>query len=71
LLIGNDVMSLDFCMLSVLFPALVRDYMARWGMGNFSLCLLTLVPLVGPCFYVLLRSDLGGKTESFALAGSK
>jgi hypothetical protein len=64
-------MSLDFCMLSVLFPVLVRDYMARRGMGNFSLCLLTLVPLVEPCFYVLLRSDLGSVTESFALADSK
>jgi hypothetical protein len=65
------VMSLDFCMLSVLFPILVRDDMARRGMSNSSLWVLTLLPLIGPCFYVLLRSNLGAKTESFALADSK
>jgi hypothetical protein len=65
------VMSLDFWMLSVLFPILVRDDMARRGMSNSSLWVLTMVPLLGPCLYVLLRSGLGTKTESFVLAGSK
>jgi hypothetical protein len=57
-------MSLDFCLLSVLFLILVRDDMARRGMGNSSLWLLTLVLWIGPCFYVLLRSDLGSVTAS-------
>jgi hypothetical protein len=62
------VMSLDFCMLSVLFPVLVRDDMARRGMGNSSLWWLTPIPLIGPCFYVLLRSGLLTTDKTFSVA---
>jgi hypothetical protein len=52
------VMSLDFCMLSLLFPTLVRDDMARRGMDNAALFWLTAVPLLGPCVYLIVRSPL-------------
>jgi hypothetical protein len=53
------VMSLDFCMLSLLFPTLVRDDMARRGMGNSPIFWLTILPLLGPCVYLIVRSPLG------------
>jgi hypothetical protein len=53
------VMSLDFCMLSLLFPTLVRDDLARRGMDNSPLFWLTLLPLLGPCVYLIARSPLG------------
>jgi hypothetical protein len=53
------VMSLDFCMLSLLFPTLVRDDLARRGMGNSPIFWLTILPLLGPCVYLIVRSPLG------------
>jgi hypothetical protein len=53
------VMSLDFCLLSVLFPALLGDDMARRGMNNSALFwIFALIPLFGPLFYVCLRPPL-------------
>jgi hypothetical protein len=52
------VMSLDFCLLSLLFPTLVRDDMARRGMDDSPLFWLTLLPLLGPCAYLMVRSPL-------------
>jgi hypothetical protein len=52
------VMSLDFCLLSLLFPTLVRDDMARRGMDSSPLFWLTAVPLLGPCVYLIVRSPL-------------
>ncbi len=52
------VMSLDFCMLSLLFPTLVSDDMARRGMEHSPLFWLTIVPLLGPCVYLIVRSPL-------------
>jgi hypothetical protein len=53
------VMSLDFCMLCLLFSSLVRDDMARRGMKNPLLFwLVTLVPLFGALIYLCVRSNL-------------
>jgi hypothetical protein len=53
------VMSLDFCMLSLLFPALLADDMARRGMQNATaFWAVTLVPLFGPLAYLCTRKSL-------------
>lgn len=52
------VMSLDFCMLSLLFPTLVGDDMARRGMNNQWLFFITCIPLFGPLIYLCGRSPL-------------
>lgn len=53
------VMSLDFCMLSVLFSALLGDDMARRGMQNSTaFWAVTLVPLFGPLAYLCTRKSL-------------
>jgi hypothetical protein len=53
------VMSLDFCMLSLLFPALLGDDMARRGMQNSTaFWAVTLVPLFGPLAYLCARKSL-------------
>ncbi|HEY9829394.1 MAG TPA: DUF2834 domain-containing protein [Stenomitos sp.] len=53
------VMSLDFCLLCLLFPALLGDDMARRGMKNSSLFwAVALVPLVGSLLYLCLRPPL-------------
>ncbi len=53
------VMSLDFCMLSLLFPALLADDMARRGMQNTTaFWAVTLVPLFGPLAYLCTRQQL-------------
>jgi hypothetical protein len=53
------VMSLDFLMLSVLFPTLVSDDMARRGMNPMGLLrFIAMVPLLGPCIYLMARSPL-------------
>ena len=53
------VMSLDFCLLCLLFPALLGDDMARRGMKNPQLFwLITLIPLFGPLVYLCVRPPL-------------
>jgi hypothetical protein len=53
------VMSLDFCLLCLLFPALLGDDMARRGLKNPQLFWLTaLIPLFGPLLYLCLRPPL-------------
>lgn len=53
------VMSLDFCLLCLLFPALLGDDMARRGLKNSSLFwAVALVPLVGSLLYLCLRPPL-------------
>jgi hypothetical protein len=53
------VMSLDFCLLCLLFPALLGDDMARRGLKNPSLFwVVTLLPLVGPLLYLSIRPPL-------------
>ena len=53
------VMSLDFCVLWLLFPTLLGDDMARRGIAaERGFGLLTLVPLVGATLYLSLRPAL-------------
>ena len=53
------VMSLDFCMLCLVFPALLGDDMARRGMNNPVLFwLVSFTPLFGPLLYLSLRKPL-------------
>lgn len=53
------VMSLDFCLLCLLFPALLGDDMARRGLKNPQLFWLTaLIPLFGPLIYLCVRPPL-------------
>jgi len=53
------VMSLDFCLLCLLFPALLGDDMARRRLKNPQLFwLVALIPLFGPLLYLCLRPPL-------------
>jgi len=53
------VMSLDFCLLCLLFPTLLGDDMARRGMANTKIFwLVALIPLFGPLAYLCLRPAL-------------
>lgn len=53
------VMSLDFCLLCGLFPALLGDDMARRGMNNSVIFWLTaLIPLFGSLAYLCVRPPL-------------
>ncbi len=50
------VMSLDFCLLAMVFPALLGDDMKRRGLSSpflfwFTVCL----PLLGPTLYLIIR----------------
>jgi MFS family permease len=54
-----NVMSLDFCFLSLLFPVLLGDDMARRGWKNPQLFwLIALIPLFGPLIYLSVRPPL-------------
>jgi hypothetical protein len=58
------VMSLDFCLLCLLFPALLGDDMVRRNLKNPQLFWLTaLVPLFGPLIYLCVRPPLAASTE--------
>lgn len=53
------VMSLDFCLLSCLFPALLGDDMARRNLGGQRLFwVVSLIPLFGPLAYLCIRPTL-------------
>lgn len=53
------VMSLDFCLVCLLFPALLGDDMARRGMQDQRVFwAVSLMPLLGALAYVSLRSPL-------------
>ncbi len=51
------IMSLDFCVLSLLFPTLVSDDLARRKMDR-RWWVMTIIPLLGPLAYLMLRSPL-------------
>ncbi|MBD0387130.1 MAG: DUF2834 domain-containing protein [Nostoc sp. C3-bin3] len=54
-----NVMSLDFCLLCLLFPALLGDDMARRGWNNPQMFwLIALIPLFGPLIYLCMRPPL-------------
>ncbi len=60
------VMSLDFCLLCLLFPVLLGDDMARRGMKNSPwFWAVALIPLLGPLLYLSFRPPLSdeGKEE--------
>ncbi|KJH72744.1 hypothetical protein [Aliterella atlantica] len=58
------VMSLDFCLLCLLFPALLGDDMARRGIQNQALFwTAALIPLFGALFYLCVRSPLPEKNQ--------
>ena len=60
-----NVMSLDFCLLSVLFPVLVRDDLARRKVATINpLFVICFIPLLGPLLYLCLRPSLGGETRA-------
>lgn len=53
------VMSLDFCLLCLVFPALLRDDMFRRGLDNPQIFwLVALIPLFGPLIYLCIRPPL-------------
>ncbi len=52
------VMSLDFCLLCLLFPTLLGDDMARRDMKSKSFWLVALIPLFGPLIYLCFRPPL-------------
>lgn len=52
------VMSIDFCLLCLLFPALLGDDMARRGRQNSSLYWIALIPLFGPLIYLCVRPPI-------------
>ena len=53
------VMSLDFCMLSLMFPWLLSDDMERRGMTDDRFfTFIALIPLIGALIYLCLRSPL-------------
>jgi hypothetical protein len=52
------VMSLDFCLLTILFPILLRDDLSRRGMKGVWPWGIVALPLVGASFYLLLRKPL-------------
>lgn len=64
------VMSLDFCLLSVLFPVLVRDDMARRGLTDDRLFwAVALLPLLGAIGYLVLRPPLQEQPERASQQG--
>lgn len=53
------VMSLDFCLLCLLFPTLLGDDMARRGLQNSRIFwTVAFVPLFGAVIYLVLRPQL-------------
>jgi hypothetical protein len=53
------VMSLDFCLLTILFPLLLRDDMTRRELQNPALFwTISSFPLLGPALYLVIRPPL-------------
>jgi hypothetical protein len=57
------VMSIDFCLLCLLFPTLVQDDLARRGQSDGRLWLISLVPLLGAVAYLLWRPQLNPESQ--------
>lgn len=58
------VMSLDFCMLSLVFPALVSDDMARRGWRDERIFwMVILIPILGAATYLILRPPIPDSSE--------
>ena len=66
------VMSLDFCMLSLLFPWLLSDDMERRGMDDDRFfTFISLIPLIGALLYLCLRSPLIENPENTQIANEQ
>ncbi len=58
------VMSLDFCLLSLLFPTLVKDDSIRRGIKNPEIFwMISFIPLFGALIYLCLRSPLSNENQ--------
>lgn len=63
------VMSWDFCLLSLLFPALLGDDLARRGIANpIIFWAVALVPLLGPLVYMACRPAWPGSAPDAEMA---
>jgi hypothetical protein len=66
-----NVMSLDFSLLCLLFPALLGDDMARRGWKNPRFFWsIALIPLFGPLIYLSVRPPLQGMVEYQSLSST-
>ena len=59
------VMSIDFCCLSLLFPAILGDDMKRRGVKSGLLKAIAYIPLFGVLIYWCLRPQLSVSSQSF------
>jgi hypothetical protein len=60
-----NVMSLDFCLLCLLLPGLLKDDLAKRNVKNpLIFWLISLIPLFGSLVYLCLRPALPDKQES-------
>ncbi|MEB3827914.1 DUF2834 domain-containing protein [Phormidium sp. CCY1219] len=65
------VMSLDFCLLCLLFPALLGDDMQRRGLDNSTIFwFVSLLPLLGPVLYLTFRPPLAEKDQPIQMEPS-
>ncbi|MBR8832215.1 MAG: hypothetical protein N5P05_000723 [Chroococcopsis gigantea SAG 12.99] len=54
-----NVMSLDFCALTLLVPILIKDDMEKRGLKNpLLLWIVSLIPVLGPASYIIIRPSL-------------
>ena len=63
-------MSLDFCCLCLLFPAIVKDDLSKRGIENKQILgLITLFPLLGTLIYTCFRPSVDHQqSDSVTLA---
>ena len=60
-----QVMSLDFCLLCLLFPTLLKDDMARRGLVQPQVFwAVSLIPLLGPLAYLVFRPPVSADTPA-------
>ncbi len=58
------IMGLDFCLLSLLFPTLVKDDSIRRGIKNPEIFwVISFIPLFGTLIYLCLRSPLSNENQ--------
>jgi hypothetical protein len=62
------VMSLDFCLLCLLFPTVLGDDMARRGLQDPRIFWAASLPLLGPVIYLALRPPLNSSETGAAQA---
>ena len=59
------VMSLDFCLLCLLFPVIVKDDLPKRGIKNPAiLAIISFVPVLGTLVYLCLRPNLPENSKS-------